>query len=504
MSTDDSDRSLTRRQALQGAGGAAASTAVFPLKHNPDDDSEGLFSGLFGGDADIIVTDADGNVIVEDPDEFRFDGSAVKAIEEVGHPDSTIVRVTLQGGSDAGGGAFKDTDGDGVAELQEDHADFQSGDARNISKATVDEFENDTDILVIGPSGGLIHRVDPSTTTTPVQDALAEISASSAGTIHLPTGNTQDPGPVDLRDFATIKGHGWGGDDASILEITGGGAGLRVPSESQVRFGNLLDFRLKNGSGLGNGGIGMYLNGTLRQFDVRLRFDDWERPFVCDSASYENRFQRMHFQNCDAGNQNGLMDIQTSGPVNTIGMVTSYPTASHSSADSTTLYFDGSGADTEWKVTDGMNLGGSSGTIVWKQSLANLIVEAPINWEPTDQQSTPDRLIFDANDETTRFAGIRINNATADNVYFCNGGDSRLGRVTVDGDATLNGSIVYVNTDIGESIVYEGPVENSETWTEVDNQSGSQLSNPVVTLHDVTKKVSTGAGYDGGTNDSQL
>lgn len=100
MSTDDSDtyHVYTRREALQGAGTGAAA-AAFPLSHATSDDDEGFWSGWFSRDPDLVVTDADGNVISEDPTELRFDGSAVTAIEEVGHPDETIVRLTVDGGN---------------------------------------------------------------------------------------------------------------------------------------------------------------------------------------------------------------------------------------------------------------------------------------------------------------------------------------------------------------------------------------------------------------------
>jgi hypothetical protein len=48
------------------------------------------------------------------------------------------------------------------------------------------------------------------------------------------------------------------------------------------------------------------------------------------------------------------------------------------------------------------------------------------------------------------------------------------------------------------SHVYGGPA------SEVNNTEGTNLNNPIVCLADVTKKVSTGTGYDGGTDDSQL
>jgi hypothetical protein len=70
--------------------------------------------------------------------------------------DGQVYKVNPDGSEDpiGSGGAFEDTDDDGVAELQQDHADFQGGDARNVGALSTGEarITGTADIQVDVPS----------------------------------------------------------------------------------------------------------------------------------------------------------------------------------------------------------------------------------------------------------------------------------------------------------------------------------------------------------------
>jgi len=128
MSTDNTDDEqqlepdepmTTRRETI--AAGAALGLPMF-LGFGSDDDL-----GYF--DTHWIANS--GQKLAKDPPLLNF-GSGIKAVETDDGVDIIIPdldETTSSGGS----GAFEDTDGDGVAELQDDHADFLDGEARGLS-----------------------------------------------------------------------------------------------------------------------------------------------------------------------------------------------------------------------------------------------------------------------------------------------------------------------------------------------------------------------------------
>ena len=113
----------TRRQTMK-TGAAAA----YPLSHA--DGGDGWFSGwsLFSSDTPAAVRVLDGGT--EYDGEHLELGTGLSATET---PDG----VQLDASGSGGGGAFEDTDGDGVAELQDDHVDLLGGDLRGVAAAEV-------------------------------------------------------------------------------------------------------------------------------------------------------------------------------------------------------------------------------------------------------------------------------------------------------------------------------------------------------------------------------
>lgn len=108
---------------------------------------------------------------------------------------------------EGGGGAFEDTDGDAVAELQKDHADFGGGDARNVGAVDADEVN---EVVYLDAYDTLQAAVD----ATPV-----------AGRLHIPHGRypVSEYGTATREDPITITGDG-AGYDSDNTEATDQGS----------------------------------------------------------------------------------------------------------------------------------------------------------------------------------------------------------------------------------------------------------------------------------------
>lgn len=388
------------------------------------------------------------------------------------------------------------TDRIGGAKSIHDH----SSDPEGGPMLNPDAIWNETNILVVGTSGQLIERRDPAESTTPVTDAITDLDAAGGGEVYLPPGGTDDEGPLPVADNVHIYGRGHGGANASLVNITGGGKSIHLPAgDGTKRHGSIKGVRLVNADGLGgqSGGdsIAMHLGDSVRGFDFDIRFDDWANQVIrSDATCFENTWERIYANNCDAGGQSSswLFDFDTFGPGNVFEQVIAYPTADVSGANSHILRL---AHDQEADVRS-LNVGGTAG---WAVQTGGQVDFGPINYEPVNPPTTPDRVIHAGGLSRSTFSTVTIQGVTVNNVYNLNGPPGgTLGEVHLD-NATVNGNRVYVNTDpTGTGIKYAGPV------SDVNNDTGADLSEPIITLGDVTKKFSTGVGYDGGSVDSQL
>lgn len=157
------------------------------LLDSMDDDGDGdILDDLlgFGDEADVTVyagTEGEKEDISPDEDALYFayatdDDGRDKWFRYRDGTDSSWVETTS-----GAGGAFEDTDGDGVAELQDDHADFDGGNAKNVGSLDADEV-----LSKQTKSTGLRHPTDPRTVQTdPNQERENEsLAAGSSVTAH--------------------------------------------------------------------------------------------------------------------------------------------------------------------------------------------------------------------------------------------------------------------------------------------------------------------------------
>jgi hypothetical protein len=157
----------------------------------------------------------------------------------------------------------------------------KTGYSRNpdFGEVTTDELFDTGDILVYGAGNSLVETVEPSGSTTPVQDAVDLLeSGGGTGTVLLPVGIVTESGRIDnLRDKCII-GRGL---SASTLEITDLGAdGIRFDGDTRTYLHN---FTL-SGSDKSNrtGGSALHwVNTNVRMNNIGLlQFTDWIDPVI--------------------------------------------------------------------------------------------------------------------------------------------------------------------------------------------------------------------------------
>lgn len=135
--TDDGGYKLTKREFTKlAAGGSIVMQS----------DDGGWLSGILSDDEDtsgpeeLTLTVRDnGEIVSEEVSEINAAGNLNARLVETENDIGPIIELSAVGD---GGGAFEDTDGDGVAELQQDHADLQGGDLRNAGMVDADEVES--------------------------------------------------------------------------------------------------------------------------------------------------------------------------------------------------------------------------------------------------------------------------------------------------------------------------------------------------------------------------
>lgn len=375
-------------------------------------------------------------------------------------------------------------DGSVTASMVQDRRLDAGIEVESLTSASVDTgaLNNEGDVLLVGTSGQLIERFEPSSSSTPIQDVSTTLDNSGGGTALWPGGVVKDPGPIRPRDGVRHKSlTGKNGAGATIWDITGGGKGIHLSSTAgTVRYGGFEGIRIRNADGLGNqtdgDSIAMHLEDSLRGFTLDVRFDDWANNCIKSTSPLFECDIDLNANNCDAGGQSSpwIFDFDNIGPGNDIHKVISYPSAAISGANSRGLRL----AAAQEIRTGPINLGGSTG---WAVQISGPIVTGPINYEPTDTQSTPDRVVHIGGTPTgAEIGALTVQSTTVNNVYNLNSGGAELPIPQID-NATINGDIVYVNVDTAESTTYQG---NSG---DVNNATGAGLTESVSCVGDFTQ-----------------
>lgn len=148
--------------------------------------------------------------------------------------------------------------------------------------------------------------VDPSSTSSPVQDAIDKIAAANtSGVVYLPPGTTSEPGPITIPHEArgiNIQGTGFSTDRPGncVLQITGDNPGFDV-SGWGWKFASLDGFTLM---GSGQSYPALHFNGSAnpRMFHIgSLRFSRWNDEtrgvmWYDDASPFSCRFETLMFE----------------------------------------------------------------------------------------------------------------------------------------------------------------------------------------------------------------
>lgn len=348
-------------------------------------------------------------------------------------------------------------------------------------------------------SSGVVASIDPSTTSTPVQDAVNAISSNfpfGGGTVLLPPANVQEAGTPAFPSNVSMIGHGM---ETSGIEITATGSGVRglEINGSQMRF---IGFRIK-GAGYGaTQGPCIVPNANVHHvtFD-HIRIVDWPNKALSNRATGSQIWQSkfgVFWAEVDAGGQSNpyIIDLQNGATArNVFDNLQLIGRDTGSGADSGGIYL----LDAAMQVNQ-LNMNGTigtSGNII--DCERGMFQAATAMYEPSsNRNSTPTAVIGERGDFTVHVDRLRIAEGGqgaghvnhAYRVYGADGGGSTYGFVEIDG-SPLIGDKVHLDADIANfPSFYFGPS------SDVNNDTGGTLSQPIVCLGDLVTKTSTGTG----------
>lgn len=374
--------------------------------------------------------------------------------------------------------------------LNRDWVDFNflgGGETRG-DHLTPDALFRTDDILVYGNGEGLVERIDPGSTPSPIDDHIAPDR-----TFILPHGSITDNslgGVIPAR--VNIFGQGIG---ASVLNVTSAlqfdgnsdqitldGFTLKGPGDDAAAT-NALEFV----GSCSNSSFGTLMGlGIHNYYGSAIDFGAG-KPF-------ELLFGAIKVGKTDAGNVNGVLNVDSIGPSVVMNRVTMYPTATTSGVNSTGVYANHTGQFT----LPSLNIGGTTGIgFDGVTGLPNNVGE--INYEPSSQPGgTPAYAV--GIESQTQIDAVRLTSGTVSyGVRFTgrSGEPSKLGGIS--SAATVTNSLVEVSGDPATA-----PTVAIESAS-VDNTTGLVLANEgVFCKGDLVRKKSVGVGYDGGTDDSKL
>jgi hypothetical protein len=337
-------------------------------------------------------------------------------------------------------------------------------------------------IYVKAGSGDYLTTVDPSSSSTPVQDALDYAANNGGGIVELPALTTiRDTGPVQLHDDVDIDAN------HATIEITGDGNDGLYINNSEALTTNYLQADLKgtleithaNGEN-GNTGIGLHLVSGVSNSDWdNIRLTGWNGRALFEepgAASFQWTINHLYASQTDAGNANGVYDWQGGGAPVQINYVSGYPSDSSSASDSTIIHSDAKSLN-----INVINVGGSAGRVVNAAPAGSHgLAVRQINWEPSTQNSTPNAVVYAVGTNMVKVDQVVVyNNATTNHVYGqFNGGDNYFGTVHVRG--TVNTAILQNRNDTNGTTIFEGQS------SDVAEDSGVTLSTPISCLGDLT------------------
>lgn len=388
---------------------------------------------------------------------------------------------------------FTDGDGDGVYTLP-NAGDGIDVDDLSVSSAQV-QARLDGSLVPVAPGLGVKDAIEPSNTTTPVQDALDAVANAGGGQVYLPPTRIQEAGTIIRHVGVGLHGiFPW-----SEVEVTDSAADIMVIDTAQSSYSSGTSQHYDTvgvrffGQGIGtHTGRGLHINTDLRASEWRNV--DWQDIgdgtvpiWDIDATVWENTFDGLiRFIDVDCGGTaNAIVDVEGSagGPPNGGSPeIVAYPRDTASAGNSRLFGDAGNGVMFSLhNVT--LNLGGTIGE-AWNTKAApggNSFVGC--NWEPDSQNTVPAAIFLPRGPNSFRVGQVNVNPAGTGSVDYAYQLDSLPGYYDLaapDGDGNLNLNKVNITADTTRAVIYRG------VSGDVTDNSGVTMSPGVSCLGDLT------------------
>lgn len=355
-----------------------------------------------------------------------------------------------------------------------------------------------TDLLRVITDGG-VQTVDPSNTTTPVQDAIDISSTNGGGTVRLPPKSIDSPGGISLASDVALRGH-WRSSEINITDNSNHGLIL-----DNVAHVTLDGFQIK-GSVTGSVSNAIHFGssaGSSGQIIVpRLRVQQWRGPAIDDGGGtsvFDSWWGYCRFHNVDAGDQTAIIDLSNSSQNNNVVCWSINGSDSDTASDSEAIRFGGSEC---WNFGS-LNLFGTANRIFVG---GNAIVRVGhINYEVTSG-SESEAAVWIGSPRLCLIGGV-LNQSDPDYVYrLANSANAIVG--PTNGGTTTN--IVKIHASPNSECWYwgqSGDIDNAanatteRVWALADGKVGDPAFSSSVTLSGAASPAHTASGALGTEGD---
>lgn len=335
---------------------------------------------------------------------------------------------------------------------------------------------------IVPISSGLgVNDAVPISNANPINEVsnLVRTTSPYKGSVLLPSGSIGQQEPFYARSSTKFIGLGRNNTTVNISSSASSLIEVNDPASTAVNC-EIRDMDIF-GQGPTNHSVTAAVDTNSQTVEqnrfVRLNIGKVQGKAVAEGNSFgQSHFQDVRFNDVDAGNENGMWVCTSSGAPLTVEDLEMYPSDAASGSDSTLFYDDGH--DTPMSIEGYLNIGGTAGTIVDRNS-RSYTTNAFINYEPSGRNSTPAQLFNLRGHFNFDMSGSLLLQSNTTDLYdvTSGGGFMRLLRPRLPSEVT--GTILDVASQNG-TIIYEG------VSSEVNNSSGGTLSPGVSCLGDQT------------------
>ncbi|MGK7295279.1 MAG: hypothetical protein ACNS61_05510 [Candidatus Wenzhouxiangella sp. M2_3B_020] len=331
--------------------------------------------------------------------------------------------------------------------------------------------------LVVVASGASPVTVDPSSTTTPVQDAIDDVAAASdgntdGGAVLLPPGEITEGAGITVPNHVSI--HGQGAYTTRLIIDSAGSTGMTFGAGgTSTDFGAYTDFTLSGNPSSFNTppttkatAIKHTGENNMQLWFDRICINGWYGTAIDmgTAGPYEIRHGNIRIRNLDSDGSSAV-DLTSTGPARYFGTLAVYLRDDRSGSDGYAMF-----ADAGDVIVEHLNIGGTAaGAISNTGSGTGFINVGCINFEPVGQNAAAPYIVRNrSSGNFMRIGYIRFSNGTADFVYLAESAPARFefGPVQVNG-GTLNNNVIDAQAVAGTQSWYWG------TTADVTNNTGS-------------------------------